>query len=175
MKHHLPILTSRLALRQLDPDSDAEFILELVNTPGWLRHIGDRGIRSLDDAKAYLRDGPCEMYSRHGFGLLRVEQKETAQGLGICGLIRRDGLDDVDLGFAFLPEHWSLGYAFESAVAVLDSCKRDLGFERIVAITMPDNVASIRLLEKLGFRFERLTRLRDEAPEVRLYAWTGWP
>jgi ribosomal-protein-alanine N-acetyltransferase len=175
MHHDLPILTPRLALRQLDPDSDADFILELVNTPGWLRHIGDRGIRSLDDARSYLREGPCEMYARHGLSLLLVERNDTGQKLGICGLIRRDGLDDIDLGFAFLPEHWSQGYAFESAVAVLRWGSRHLRLERIVAITAPDNVASIRLLEKLGFRFERLFRLQDQAPEVRLYVWTGLP
>jgi RimJ/RimL family protein N-acetyltransferase len=175
MRHHLPILTPRLALRQLDPDSDTGFILELVNTPGWLRHIGDRGMRSLDDARRYLREGPCEMYARHGLGLLRVERNDTGQKLGICGLIQRDELDDIDLGFAFLPEHWSRGYAFESAAAVLRWGSRDLGHERIVAITAPGNVASIRLLEKLGFRFERLLRLQDQAPEVRLYVWMGLP
>jgi RimJ/RimL family protein N-acetyltransferase len=175
MGHHLPILTPRLALRQLDPDSDAGFILELVNTPGWLTHIGDRGIRSLDAARNYLLEGPCRMYARHGLGLLRVERNDTGQKLGICGLIRRDGLDDIDLGFAFLPEHWSQRYAFESAVAVLRWGSRDLGLERIVAITAPGNVASIRLLEKLGFRFERSLRLQGQAPEVRLYLWMGFP
>jgi len=171
MVHEPVIETPRLALRHLDPDSDAGFMLELANSPGWLRHIGDRGLRSVEDAERYLRDGPVDMYTRHGFGLFLVEGRATRERLGICGLIRRAGLDDVDLGFAFLPEHWSRGYAFESAGAVLRWAADGLGLRRIVAITTPNNVPSIRLLRKLGFRFERLLRLREEEPEVRLYGW----
>ena len=161
--------TERLALRRLALD-DAAFMLELLNEPSFLRYIGDRGVRTQDDARRYIQTGPIESYQRFGFGLYRVELKESQQPIGICGLLKRDSLPDVDVGFAFLPRFWSKGYAFESASAVLAHGQDAFGLKRIVAITSPDNVASIQLLEKLGFQFERMARLSREAPEVRLYA-----
>ena len=146
--------TGRMALRRLAP-ADARFIRELVNEPSWIRYIGDRGVRTLDDARAYLAKGPIAMYERHGFGLWLCESKATGEPLGICGLIKRDTLDDVDLGFAFLPRFWGQGYAHESAAAVLAYGREVLELDRIVAITSPDNAPSIRLLEKLGLRLEK--------------------
>ena len=146
--------TGRMALRRLTP-ADAPFIRDLVNEPSWIRFIGDRGVRTEEDARAYLLKGPIAMYERHGFGLWLCEAKATGEALGICGLIKRDTLDDVDLGFAFLPRHWGQGYAHEAAAAVLDYGRAVLELDRIVAITSPDNVPSIRLLEKLGLRLER--------------------
>jgi len=161
--------TERLILRRL-ADEDAGFILELLNDPGWLRFIGDKGVRTLDDARGYIRNGPAAMYARHGHGLYRVELKDGATPLGICGLIKRDTLEDVDLGFAFLPQHRALGYAREAAAAMLAYARNSLGLRRIVAITSPDNAASGRLLEHIGLHLEGLVRLAGSDSEVRLYA-----
>jgi RimJ/RimL family protein N-acetyltransferase len=160
--------TDRLVLRWLKAD-DAAFVLQLVNDPAWLRFIGDRGVQTLEDAAKYIANGPVAMYQRLGFGLYLVELKERAEPIGICGLIKRDTLEDVDLGFAFLPRFWSQGYAFEAASATLALGARTFGLSRIVAVTSPDNDRSARLLAKLGFRFERLLQLTPGAPEVKLY------
>jgi RimJ/RimL family protein N-acetyltransferase len=161
--------TDRLNLRWLSID-DAEFILELLNEPSFLRFIGDKGVRTLDDARDYILNGPADMYTRLGFGLYLTELKDGGVPIGICGLLKRDGLEDVDIGFAFLPKFWARGYAYESADAVMAYGKTVLGLNRIVAITSPDNYASGRLLEKLGLRFERIIHLLNDASEVRLFA-----
>lgn len=161
--------TERLRLRRLDA-GDAEFILELVNDPDWLRYIGDKGVRTLDDARGYIENGPMAMYARVGFGLYCVELKQAATPIGICGLIKRDTLDDVDIGFAFLPRYRAQGYAREAARATIEYGRDVIGLPRIVAITSPDNAASGRLLEKIGLRFERLYPVPGEDREVRLYA-----
>ena len=161
--------TDRLILRWLSTN-DAEFILELLNDPAWLQFIGDKGVRTLEDARDYILTGPVEMHARLGFGLYLTELKEGGVPIGICGLIKRDSLDDVDIGFAFLPKFRAKGYAYESASAVMAYGKNVLGLNRIVAITSPDNHASAQLLEKLGFQFERMVRLSDDAQEVKLFA-----
>ena len=161
--------TERLVLRQLD-ERDAAFILQLVNEPSWLQYIGDRGVRTLQDAERYIQDGPVAMYARLGFGLWLVALKETLEPIGICGLIKRDALPDVDLGFALLPRFWGKGYALESASATVAYGKARLGLSRVVAVTTKSNHASGRLLEKLGFRFERLVRLAADGEELKLYA-----
>jgi ribosomal-protein-alanine N-acetyltransferase len=163
------IATPRLALYHLTTD-DAEFILELLNEPSFLRHIGDKGVRTREDACRYISDGPMASYDRFGFGLYRVELKDDGEPIGICGLLKRESLDSVDVGFAFLPRFWSRGFAFESASAVLAHGRQTWGLKRILAITSPDNEASIRLLAKLGFRFERVARLSEESPEVKVFA-----
>jgi RimJ/RimL family protein N-acetyltransferase len=162
------IETERLILRHLST-GDAEFILRLLNEPSWLRFIGDKGVRTVEDARAYILRGPVEMYSRLGFGLWLVVLKEESASIGICGLIKRDALEDVDIGFAFLPEYWGKGYAFEAACAVLEYGKNVLGLHRIVAITSVDNDSSVKLLEKLGLRFEGMLKLSDNSEEVRLF------
>ncbi len=164
--------TARLRLRQLTA-GDAEFIVELLNDPSFVRNIGDRGVRTLGDAMRYIRDGPVENYARLGFGLWRVELRDSSVPVGICGLLKREALDDVDLGFAFLPRFWFSGYAFESAAGVMRHARHVLGLTRIVAVTNPDNVGSIRLLEKLGMRFERLVRLSEHGTELKLFAFDG--
>lgn len=161
--------TERLALRRLVPQ-DAEFMLGLLNDPAWIRFIGDRGVRSVEGARDYLANGPIAMYTLQGFGLYMVELKDSALPLGICGLIKRAGLDDPDLGFAFMPQFRGQGYAVESAQAVLDYGRRALGMQRVVAITSPGNQDSIKLLQRIGFRFERMLRLADEGDEVNLFA-----
>jgi len=161
--------TDRLTLRRLEL-GDAEFILGLLNDPSFLRFIGDKGVRTLDDAREYIANGPLSSYQRFGFGLYLTERKEDRVPIGICGLLKRDSLKDVDVGFAFLPRFWSKGYAFEAASAVMAYGRNDLGLGRIVAITSPDNQASIRLLEKLGMRFESMVRLSEDSPEIKLFA-----
>jgi RimJ/RimL family protein N-acetyltransferase len=163
------LTTERLTLRELAA-ADAPFILELVNEPSWLRFIGDKGVRTLADAEKYIVDGPARMYTEHGFGLWLVELSADSLPIGICGLIRRESLPDVDVGFAFLPAHWHRGYASEAAAAVVAHGRSAFGLERILAITTGDNEASSRLLERLGFRFERWIALEPGGPELRLYA-----
>ncbi len=160
--------TPRLLLRRLD-EGDAPFILELLTDPDWLRYIGDKGVRNLDDARRYIVEGPVAMYARHGFGLFVVGRKPSGAPMGLCGLIRRDGLDDVDVGYAFLPRFRGCGYAEESAAAMLRFARERVGLGRIVAITNPENERSIRVLERLGFAYERMIRLTPESREVKLF------
>jgi [ribosomal protein S5]-alanine N-acetyltransferase len=162
--------TERLRLRELTTD-DAAFILRLVNDPAWIEFIGDRGIRSLDGARDYLESGPLRMYREHGFGLWLVERKTDGAALGICGLLKRETLADVDLGFAFQPEARGHGYAHEAAQASLDYAVRRVGLRRVVALTAPVNPRSIRLLEKLGFQFESMVQLTAHGGESRLFGW----
>ncbi|MEP6801210.1 MAG: GNAT family N-acetyltransferase [Acidobacteriota bacterium] len=163
--------TERLVLREVTPD-DAPFILELLNDPGWLRYIGDKGVRNLDDARRYILTGPMAMYARHGFGLYVTTLKDGPSAIGLCGIIRRDGLADPDIGFAFLPPYRGRGYAHEAAAATLAYGKQRLRLGRIVAITSPENERSARLLGKLGLKFDSMIRLTPESDEVRLFAPT---
>lgn len=168
----MTLQTPRLRLRELAP-ADAPFILTLLNDPSFLQNIGDRGVRSLDDARAYIEKGPMASYARYGFGLHLVELDRSGESIGICGLLQRDTLPDPDLGFAFLPAYRRQGYAFESASAMRHYVRANLGVGRLLAIVSPANSASIRLLEKLGFRFERMARLADDAPEVKVFVDEG--
>jgi ribosomal-protein-alanine N-acetyltransferase len=162
------IRTERLVLRELDLD-DAAFILELLNEPAFLRFIGDKGVRTLDGARDYMRKGPIDSYGRHGFGLYAACLLDGTP-IGICGLVKRDGLTDADVGFAFLSRHCAKGYAAESASAVLAHARRVLRMPRIVAITAPENRGSIAVLEKIGLQFEGMIRLEDLGPELKLFA-----
>ncbi len=165
-----PVLeTERLVLRRLTTD-DAPFILELLNDPAFLRYIGDKGVRTQADACRYIETGPMASYERHGFGLYRVELKDGGEPIGMCGLLRRDYLPDVDIGFALLARHRAQGYAFEAASAVLVHARDTLGLKRVLAITSPANVTSISLLEDLGFRFERMARPAENEAEVEVFS-----
>ena len=161
--------TDRLILRQFSPD-DAEFILELVNDPSFIQNIGDRGVRSLEDAQRYLETGPIASYARNRFGLWLVQLKESGESIGMCGLIKRDTLEDVDIGYAFLPKFWSKGYAVESARAVREYGHKTIGLKRLVAITDPANEGSIRVLKKIGLKFEKMVRLSADDIELKLFA-----
>ena len=154
--------TERLILSRLDPDRDSEFILGLVNGPSFLRYIGDKGVRTLADARRYITDGPLKSYETNGYGLYKVELKSDMTPIGMCGLIKRDTLPDADIGFAFLEGYWGAGYAYESAAAVMSYAREKLGIKRVLAITTPDNVASGKLLNKIGLKFDRLIQLRQE-------------
>ena len=162
------IETDRLVLRPLVP-GDAAFILRLINDPDWHRFISDRGVRTEDGARKYLVEGPIAMYARTGMGLLAVELKDGTP-LGICGLIKRDTLPDVDIGFGFLPEARGRGYAYEAARASMEHGWRDLGLRRIVAITSPDNTRSAALLERLGLAVERVGPLPGETRQTVFWA-----
>lgn len=164
--------TQRLQLREFTLN-DAEFILDLLNDPSFLRFIGDKGVRTLEDARNYLTTGPIESYRKDGFGLNLVELKATKTPIGMCGLLKRDALEHVDLGFAFMPDYRRQGYAFESASAVLTHGREVFKLNRILAITDPDNQSSIKLLERLGFQFEGMIRLSEDADEVKLFAISG--
>jgi len=161
--------TDRLTLRWLAVE-DAEFILRLLNEPSFLRFIGDKGLRTIDDARDYILNGPVNSYERFGFGLYLTALKETQVPIGICGLLKRDSLADVDVGFAFLPQFWKQGYAFESAAAVMAYGRNTFGLDRIVAITSPGNDQSIKVLVKLGLRFESTIKLSEDGPDVELFA-----
>lgn len=164
------LTTDRLILNRFTPD-DAPFILSLLNDSAFLRFIGDKGVRNLEDARNYLTDGPIASYQRLGFGLYRVELKDTGTPIGMCGLLKREALDHVDLGFAFMPDYRRQGFGFESASAVLSHARNDLKLDHVLAITDPDNEASIRLLEKLGFQFEHMIKLSEGASEVKLFGY----
>jgi ribosomal-protein-alanine N-acetyltransferase len=160
--------TDRLMLRKLSVE-DAPFILELVNEPAFLRFIGDKGVRTLDDARNYILEGPVDSYDRLGFGLYLVELKENAIAIGMCGLIKRETLEDVDIGYAFLPEFWGKGYAYEAAAAVMAFGESAFGLQRIVAVVSSENYSSIKVLEKIGLRFERMIRLFEGDEEIKLF------
>lgn len=161
--------TNRLILRRFT-EADSAFILELLNEPSWKRYIGDRGIDSLEAARHYIETGPIASYERHGFGLYAIEQKADSTLVGMCGLIKRDGLDDVDIGFALLSRFEGQGMASEAAAATLVHSRDTLGLSRVVAITSIDNERSARLLERLGMRFEGMVRLSEDAKQLRLYS-----
>ena len=161
--------TERLRLRRFTVD-DAEFILDLLNQPSFLRYIGDKGVRTTKDARRYILDGPVASYTKNGFGLYLVQLKGSGEEIGMCGLVNREELDDVDIGFAFLPQFWGRGYAVESAAEVINTERQSLGLDRVVAITSPDNNASIKVLEKIGLRFERMVQLSEDEPEIRLFS-----
>lgn len=161
--------TERLRLRHLDPSTDAEFILKLVNEPSFLQYIGDKGVHTLADARRYITDGPQQSYETNGYGLYKVELKNGGTPIGMCGLVRRDTLPDADIGFAFLAGYWGEGYAYESAAAVMNYARDRLDMKRVLAITTPDNVASGNLLNKLGLRFDRLIKLTADSPDVKLF------
>lgn len=160
--------TNRLTLRHLTTD-DAEFVLELLSEPSFIRYIGDKQVRTLDDARRYVLDGPVKSYQTHGFGLNLVELKSERKPIGICGLLKRDTLPDPDIGFAFLPAYWNRGYAFEAADAVMRHARSVLNLSTILAITTPDNDASGKLLRKIGMAFDRMIKLTPESDEVKLF------
>jgi RimJ/RimL family protein N-acetyltransferase len=161
--------TERLILRHATAD-DAGFVLRLLNEPSFLRFIGDRGVRTLDDARRYIAERFTGSYERHGFGMWVVERPDTAGPLGISGIVRRDTLPGPDIGFAFLPEHWGRGYALESALAVRDHAMGALALPRLLAIANPDNAPSIRVLERLGMALVEQRALSEGAPPVCVYA-----
>lgn len=160
--------TERLTLRQFK-NEDAGFIVELVNTPGWLEFIGDRNIHTEEDAINYLQNGPIKSYSENGFGSSMVELKDGTP-IGMCGLLKRDSLENPDIGFAFLPAYIGKGYAFEIVNATMDYATHQLKLKTIYAITDPKNKRSIQLLEKLGLRYIKMVSSSTAGIELRLFS-----
>jgi RimJ/RimL family protein N-acetyltransferase len=159
--------TKRLILRQFEL-KDAQFILDLVNSPGWLEFVGERNIKTEEAAIHYLRNGPIKSYLEHGFGLSLVELKDGTP-VGMCGLLQRDSLNYPDLGFAFLPEFMGMGLAFEIANATMNYARDNLKLQTIFAVTVSGNKRSIRLLEKIGFKFKQTIYTRDKNEELMLF------
>ena len=160
--------TERLRLRPFTTD-DAPFVLTLLNEPSFLRFIGDKNVRTIEDARRYLLTGPIASYQQNDFGLLLVELKDAHTPIGMCGLIKREELPEPDIGFAFIPDYWGQGFAFEAATAVMNDARERLNRTQILAIVNPDNDASIKLLERLGLRFEHVRG------DVKLYALPDQP
>jgi RimJ/RimL family protein N-acetyltransferase len=163
--------TERLRLSHLSNPDDAPFVLELLNDPDFLQNIGDRGVRTLAQAGDYIENGPGASYAKFGFGLNLVATRESATRIGICGLLRRDFHPDVEIGFAFLPQFRGKGYAFEAASAVMTLGLKTLRLERIVALTALDNHASMKVLERLGLKFERPIQFPGRPEESRLFVY----
>jgi RimJ/RimL family protein N-acetyltransferase len=162
------LATARLTLRLLTP-ADAPFILELVNQPSWLRNIGDRNVHSDEDAVGYIRNGPMASYAKHGFGLWCVERKEDRIPIGLCGLLKREYLEESDIGFAYLERFQGMGYGMEAATATLAHAREALGLAAVAAVVNPTNAGSIRILEKLGMTYRRPILMPGETEPIALY------
>jgi RimJ/RimL family protein N-acetyltransferase len=162
------IETDRLIIAEFTT-ADAAFILAITNTAGWLQFIGDRGIRNITDAENYIINGPMASYAKFNHGLCRVSLKSSGEPIGICGIIKRDTLENKDIGFAFLPQYTGNGYALEAASAVLAATKKQFMQERIAAITLPENERSINLLTKLGLAFERIIVFPGKDEDLMLF------
>ncbi|MEO8623778.1 MAG: GNAT family N-acetyltransferase [bacterium] len=165
----MPVLqTARLTLDRITAD-DAEFIRALLTEPSFLRYIGDRGVQTADDARRYIEEGPVASYAAHGFGLYLVRLTDGGTPIGMCGLLKREALQDVDVGFALRPAYWGNGYARESALAVMHHARDDFGLTRLAAIVSPDNKPSISVLEALGLRFEETRQLTADTEPVQVF------
>ena len=160
--------TERLIISEISIE-DAPFFYDLVNDPDWIQFIGDRNVKSIADAENYISTKIIPSYKKNGFGFYLVSIKSKNLPIGMSGLIDRDGLEYIDVGYAFLPEFRSKGYAFEATKAVLTFAKNDLKIDPIIAIANVDNIKSSKLLERLGLRFDKIIQLEDDAVKCRLY------
>lgn len=160
--------TERLSLREIVETDDA-FVLDLLNQPSFIKYIGDRSVRNLEQARDFIETRYRKSYADNGFGLYAVELKETGEAIGFCGFVKRDGLPDADIGFAFLPQFEKKGYAFESAAAVMKYGRENLGLKRVLAITSQNNESSMKLLGKLGFKFDKLVKLPNDTEEINMF------
>lgn len=162
--------TTRLLLSKITL-KDAKFFLELVNSPHWLKYIGDRKVKTIKDAKTYLQNGTLKSYTDFGFGFYKLQIKEEVKKpIGVCGLIKREQLEDVEIGFALLPEYEGKGFGFEASVAVLKLAEEKYKMKNITAITLATNTSSINLLEKLGLTYEKKVKPFDDGEELLLFA-----
>lgn len=160
--------TKRLILREV-VETDDEFMLDLLNQPSFIKYIGDRNVRDLDQSREFIESRYRKSYAENGFGLYLVELKENQIPIGICGFVKRDDLPDADIGFAFLPQFCGKGFAFESANAMMKYGREKLNLRKVLAITTQNNESSVKLLEKLGFKFERLIKMAHDAEELNLF------
>ena len=169
MSQAVALATERLHQRRLTID-DADLMLAIWNDPMFIRYVGDRGIRTVEEAHAAMQEGVLKLYDSHGYGPFRVALKDDDTAIGICGLFHRDYLEEPDIGYGLLPEFCGKGYAYEASCAVIEHAQRDLGLKRLLAIISPDNDVSIGLIRKLGFEFERMYRVEGDDDEVCIYA-----
>lgn len=165
----MKLVTARLVIRPFTIE-DAPFLLELINTPSWIKYIGDRKIRSLKKAAKYIEDSYLTHYEKNTFGLYLVELKDSKIPIGMCGLINREGLDDIDIGFGFLPAYEGMGYAFESASIWMQQAEEVFKLPRVVAITATYNERSINLLKRLGLTFEKTIQLSNDEEKLYLFS-----
>ena len=161
--------TERLRMRWLT-EADVPLMLGIWNDPTFVRYVGDRGIRTPEEAREELKTGAFHGYNEFGYGPFHVSLRAGGQAIGVCGLYKREQYEDPDIGFAFLPDFCSQGYGWEAARAVRDYARDELGLKRIIAIVSPKNAASIGLLEKLGLRFERQDTYAEDGETVCIYA-----
>lgn len=160
--------TERMILRKFNPIEDAAFWLELVNTPKWLKYIGDRNVHTIEQASSYIRERVMKTYDEHGYGGYVMLLKSTGESIGNCGLFKRPVLDHPDIGYALLPQHEGKGYAFEAASMIMQQA-RDLKLQKVYAITVAYNERSKHLMEKLGLKFEKNFRMEGDPEELCLY------
>ncbi len=160
--------TERLLLREFT-EGDADFICRLLNSPGWLKNIGSRGIENEDNAREYINSKLRKAYTELGFGFYLIELKLGGESVGMCGLVKREGLDDVDVGFALLPEYEGYGYAYEAASATVEYAANTLIITTLSAITIPTNKSSIKLLEKIGLKFSKMIKIPNDPAELMLF------
>ena len=161
----LILKTNRLKLLEFEK-SDSQFILELLNEPAWIEFIGEKNVHTINDAESFIEHNLIPSYKKNGFGLYAVKLKDDNTPIGMCGLLNRPGLSDIDLGFASLSKYQRLGFAYESSIAILNYSKTVLKINKVVAITNSNNTASAKLLEKLGFRFDKLIDLSDDGKDI---------
>jgi len=161
--------TERLFIREFTED-DTDFIIDLLNSPGWLEFIGDRNVKNSEQASEYLKNGPIKSYKENGYGLSMVVLKESNKPIGMCGIINRDYLENPDIGFAFLPEYEGRGYAFEAAAGTIKHAKENYQISTVLAITVPANKRSINLLEKIGLRFVKYITTPNDSEELMLFS-----
>ncbi|MEP7016156.1 MAG: GNAT family N-acetyltransferase [Verrucomicrobiota bacterium] len=165
------IETKRLILRPVDAERDAAFVLQMLNEPDYIANVADRGVRTLVAAKDYIREKFLPGHERYGVGYCVAELKSSGKPVGSCGLMKRDTMEDFDIGYSTLIQHAGNGYAFEAASALMDYGRTEMGLKRIIGFTSPTNAKSGHLLEKLGLRFERMVQVPGFATEGRLYGW----
>ncbi|WP_298493103.1 GNAT family N-acetyltransferase [uncultured Algibacter sp.] len=152
---------------------DASFFLELVNSPNWIKYIGDRKTKTIKDAEERIKTGHLKSYKTSGFGFYKLLLKaENNKAIGTCGLIKRDALDEVDIGFAMLPDYEGIGIGYEASIAVMKLAKQTFKLKKLVAITNPDNNKSIKLVEKLGFTYQNKVKPFEDDEELLLFAKT---
>lgn len=160
--------TERLVLSELSVN-DAPFFYALVNDAAWIEFIGDRDVKTLADAENYLSTKIIPSYKINGFGFYLVSSKNKNESMGISGLVDREGLEHIDVGYAFLPEFRGKGYAYEATKSVLSYAKNSLQIDPVVAITNVDNIKSCLLLERLGLKFDKIIQLLDDPVKCKLY------
>ena len=163
------IETERLQLREFTL-ADAPYMLRQLNEPSFIENIADRGVRSVQQAEAYLRNGAMASYQQSGFGFWAVIEKTSGQIIGMCGLVKRDNLPEVDLGYSFLPEYFGQGFAFEATKACILAAKNKYLLKQLLAIVNVENISSRKLLEKLGFQYQQMIALYNNEPDLCLYA-----